>query len=815
MDTYFVQMFSFPNTHLGFLCFYAFLDLSPFPSKLPRNHSAKAVRKKMAAMFRKKASAKRNLRRKNFDDDEETQNDDPGEGEPMEAETFGPKIPKANIEKVTSSNSLLSFGDNEGEEESEVFKVKKSKESRRLQIKLAMEKKKKDKVEVDVNNSIEETKKVKEQGCNVALESEEEKILAAQKLEALRAELSKMSKLDDEEENSDEENESKNGALGDSGIGKHTFSIPDAATIHALKKKREMARQLGERGGDYIPLDDTKRVNVFEAKSRLVREDENDESEDEDGPINFSVGGKGHDARKKREEVRTALVRGDENEEEDDDDEETKRWEEEQIRKGVSGPQVQQEQEQKPTFTIPSQSQVLSAYEQPTQAFHSSVYPYGGGYGTESPVQVNNTSYSVPSSMPPLPQVVTMESICTRMSKRLESLQEVYRVHKLERDKTVTHLETAQESIDNMEGRGGDIERNFAFFQEMRGYVRDLIECLNEKVPVIDALEKSIHGLLRQRAERFVQRRQDDVKDQATEYLEAQMGKKISTGVVDPSKQRRAAEREGRRTRRRRQREINPAPSSYHEGMSTDDEETETDSLIFRKEAEKVISDSRTIFEDVVDEFSCISAIRARFEEWKQLRGDSYRNAYIGLCLPKLFKPFVRLELLPWNPLETRAKDLESMQWYTDLLGLGLTSQMDLDPSDDDVKVIPGIVDKTVIPKVTGLMEHVWDPLSTTQTACAVKLVEKLAVEYPTVQSKNKSTQKLFHAIIMRMRKSVSDDVYVPLYPKPLLENKTSGALAFFQRQFWSCFKLFSNLLSDLMVCPLSTFLPLLLVALQ
>ncbi|EDO38733.1 predicted protein [Nematostella vectensis] len=381
------------------------------------------------------------------------------------------------------------------------------------------------------------------------------------------------------------------------------------------------------------------------------------------------------------------------------------------------------------------------------------------------------------------------------MSKRLESLQEVYRVHKLERDKTVTHLETAQESIDNMEGRGGDIERNFAFFQEMRGYVRDLIECLNEKVPVIDALEKSIHGLLRQRAERFVQRRQDDVKDQATEYLEAQMGKKISTGVVEPSKQRRAAEREGRRTRRRRQREINPAPSSYHEGMSTDDEETETDSLIFRKEAEKVISDSRTIFEDVVDEFSCVSAIRARFEEWKQLCGDSYRNAYIGLCLPKLFKPFVRLELLPWNPLETRAKDLESMQWYTDLLGLGLTSQMDLDPSDDDVKVIPGIVDKTVIPKVTGLMEHVWDPLSTTQTACAVKLVEKLAVEYPTVQSKNKSTQKLFHAIIMRMRKSVSDDVYVPLYPKPLLENKTSGALAFFQRQFWSCFKLFSNIL--------------------
>ena len=35
--------------------------------------------------------------------------------------------------------------------------------------------------------------------------------------------------------------------------------IPDAATIHAIRKKRQMAREQG----DFIPLDDTQKVHEF------------------------------------------------------------------------------------------------------------------------------------------------------------------------------------------------------------------------------------------------------------------------------------------------------------------------------------------------------------------------------------------------------------------------------------------------------------------------------------------------------------------------------------------------------------------------
>lgn len=36
---------------------------------------------------------------------------------------------------------------------------------------------------------------------------------------------------------------------------------------------------------------------------------------------------------------------------------------------------------------------------------------------------------------------------------------------------------------------------------------------------------------------------------------------------------------------------------------------------------------------------------------WKKQCEDTYKNAYISLCLPKLFTLFARIELIAWNPL--------------------------------------------------------------------------------------------------------------------------------------------------------------------
>ena len=59
-----------------------------------------------------------------------------------------------------------------------------------------------------------------------------------------------------------------------------------------------------------------------------------------------------------------------------------------------------------------------------------------------------------------------------------------------------------------------------------------------------------------------------------------------------------------------------------------------------------------TLFDDVVDEFCQLDLLRGRFEMWKMHYSDSYNEAFIALCLPKLFTPFVKLDLVCWNPLE-------------------------------------------------------------------------------------------------------------------------------------------------------------------
>lgn len=62
------------------------------------------------------------------------------------------------------------------------------------------------------------------------------------------------------------------------------------------------------------------------------------------------------------------------------------------------------------------------------------------------------------------------------------------------------------------------------------------------------------------------------------------------------------------------------------------------------------------MFEDVVEDFHSLDYIKSHFEVWRREYGECYREAFIGLCLPKLFNPLVRLQLMTWNPLEVRAE---------------------------------------------------------------------------------------------------------------------------------------------------------------
>lgn len=407
-------------------------------------------------VFKKKS--RRNFRRKNLDEE--------NEDEPEVTDVVPEQKPEEKVEHKPKKSSkpvaktLLSF-DHDGEEENdEIFKVKKSKESRRLS---------KQRVKAKKNLKEEETG---EKITGFVEESFNDNL----KLENLREELSNLGG-DNEDDAAETEREGQKVVQSDGIIFKplrpranDSFQIPDAAAIHAARKRREMARQMGS---DFVPVDDTDRYGGrFESsdKSRLIREDDNDHSDDEDPdtPLSFGTRKSNHPDMKRRLEVEQALAKEEDKEENsEEEDDALRRFEEEQIRKGVSIPQAQQEEDT--TYQMYLTQQLLYGTNDvdPNYAQYNEHGGYMAGYPTYPPTSLN---------------MVTMDMVWEKMNNRIVSLQQVNRGRRLESEKNMSQMESCDASITALEKQLKDAESRYRFFQEMRGYVKDLIECLNEKV---------------------------------------------------------------------------------------------------------------------------------------------------------------------------------------------------------------------------------------------------------------------------------------------------------------------------------------------
>ena len=134
----------------------------------------------------------------------------------------------------------------------------------------------------------------------------------------------------------------------------------------------------------------------------------------------------------------------------------------------------------------------------------------------------------------------------------------------------------------------------------------------------------------------------------------------------------------------------------------------------------------------MVDDFHSLDCIKSHFEVWRREYADCYRDAYIGLCLPKLFNPLVRLQLITWNPLEVKrilfsvtfsflkrerilklflslfpffqaqCANFEYMLWFESLLFYGFEEHSMLQRGDGDISLLPAIVEKVILSKLTG-----------------------------------------------------------------------------------------------------------------
>ena len=401
------------------------------------------------SLFAGKRNKGRNFRRRR-DDDEDNEAEETTKIVTSRSKN-NKNLPSNNKSAKSSTAGLLSFDDEE-ESGAEVFKVKKLNRQKKPPPAPA---------KPSVSQPVRTTTNYKSD--NVHLRNEEDTGLKSRDSSDEEVTMG-----GDDAEESDEED-----ARAELARQIRMGAIPDAITIHAARKQREMARQLG---GDYLPLDDTKCYSAN--NSRLVRDDENDKSgsdEDREKDIGFSkVKG-----ITKQQQVLEALETVAESEE---SDEEMRKWEEEQINKGVK---IIQATQQPVNNSLPTGDQSFGvgtgAYPYVEAQTQFSYQQYGEWQQQHQQQLPSNTAASkLLEKLSPL----TIASVKGRLQSRLDELKEMSSGHRQSLARVKEMKVAAVDDIDTVQARSGEVTREYQFFQEMKLYLEDLLSCLAEKVCV-------------------------------------------------------------------------------------------------------------------------------------------------------------------------------------------------------------------------------------------------------------------------------------------------------------------------------------------
>uniref|UniRef100_A0A0P6K0Q7 Putative transcriptional regulator binding to the gc-rich sequence n=1 Tax=Aedes aegypti TaxID=7159 RepID=A0A0P6K0Q7_AEDAE len=566
--------------------------------------------------------------------------------------------------------------------------------------------------------------------------------------------------------------------------------IPDAAMIHAARKRRQKAREQG----DFIPVEEPKEDK---SKKRVVREDgAGDGSDEDDDRIDMAA----ITGAKEREERREQFYSVQREDSAEDSDMETKEWENQQIRKGVTGAQLVSAHQESviSQYMIQGFSQSYQSNEDDsalsTRALLEQAYAKTSGLSKANTkassagliARVATAGKDQKASGPRMPQ-----EILKQLTEKLQTTKELNFKHITDIEKITQEVKVLKLDHLQSEQKAPVAAAKYRFYQEIKCYVSDLVECLDEKLPQIVALEQRAIATMAKYSSMLIERRRQDVRDQAKEMADANKG--VKRQHDDPDRVRRAAEREGRRTRRRRDREKSETAESHLDGMSSDDEVADIEVSQYQASLKEIALEARQIFIDAGEEYCEVDEILDRFQNWRAAEMDSYKDAYVSLCLPKVLGPLIRLKYIAWNPVSGEdAVDFEREAWYRSccLYGRQPGETESSLAEDPDVRLVPTLIEKIVLPKLTVLIEQVWDPLSTTQTLKLVRLINRLSRDYPSLRRTCKQLRLLFQAILDKLKLAIDNDVFIPVFPKQLQEAKSS----FFQRQFCSGLKLLRNI---------------------
>ncbi len=481
----------------------------------------------------------------------------------------------------------------------------------------------------------------------------------------------------------------------------------------------------------FIPLNDEP-LSASLASSRLGSNSDDDmlEADADKQRIPFNV----RPVSNKREDEEVDGVE----EVKEEEDEELKRWEIQQIYKGVG------------TKEISKRKDLL---EKMGKSPRTSISPgkVGLNFGKRT--------------------TVTIDSITKDVKSTLSSLQDANKSHVAQLDRLNKDIEGLNQSVSSLKEELKKGEDEYTFFASMKIYVIDLLNCLGAKAGLVEQAEDKLMAAFRVRTAKnksHAQAKIDaEIKSMKTLVDEA-------AGYKHTTNNNNKIDRGSGKLRAR----------GEEEGWSSDEESGDVNKE-FAKDRAAAIETGKAVFADVDDQYSAISVIKQKFEKWKFDYPESYKQAYISLSIPQIFSPFVRLQFLNREPLQS---GMDKMDWYLELFAFGLHSNTS-DGDDEDNFLVPRLIEKVVVPRVHDVLAHIWVPTSKSGNAKALSVVQELLlyadVNAPTVK-------EMFSAIHIGLVSAV-DEAVVPIFPQPK-PGESAQPFEVSCRMLWRAVKLMRNI---------------------
>ncbi|PWZ27928.1 Transcriptional repressor ILP1 [Zea mays] len=394
----------------------------------------------------------------------------------------------------------------------------------------------------------------------------------------------------------------------------------------------------------------------------------------------------------------------------DDDEEEERKWEEEQFRKGI-GRRMDDASTQRSANGVPAAMQV-----QP-QPFR---YPVSSHYQPSLSGVVPAASVFASGTAEFLSIAQQADVVNKALQDNIQKLRETHKTIVSALVKTDTHLNEALSEISSLESGLHDAEKRFVYMQELRDYISVMCDFLNDKAFLLE-LEENIQQLHEKRALAISERRATDLADESG-VIEAAVSAAVSIlskgssstclSAASNAAQAAAAAARGSsnlqpeldefgrdinmqkrmdlkrmeedRRQRKTQSETKRLASAAKnkdikkiEGeLSTDESDSESTSYVSSRD--EFLKAADHVFIDAKEEYSSLRIVKDKFEGWKAQYPSAYRDAHVALSAPSVFSPYVRLELLKWDPLH-ETTDFFDMDWHKVLFDYGV--QDDESPS--------------------------------------------------------------------------------------------------------------------------------------